>query len=102
MRQVVAHVDKIRPLRRNLIEIPKRPLETQVRWMLTLAKAVEDHDIYAFDALDCLVRQLVAVAYVRDAARTLGEKVSAAGKTGANTCKQLPLTDSLLISPGRS
>ena len=49
--------------------------------MRTLAKAVEHHDVDALRALNCLVRQLVAVAYVRDAARTLGEKVSAARKT---------------------
>ena len=63
-----------------MAEIPKRPLQAKVRRMLTLAKAVENHDIYALHAHNCLVGQFVAVAYVRDAVRTFGEKVSAARK----------------------
>ena len=48
--------------------------------MLALAKAVEDHDVDALHALNCLVGQLVAVAYVSNAMRALREKVPATRK----------------------
>ena len=48
--------------------------------MLALAKTVEDHDVDALHALNCLVGQLMAVAYVSNAMRALREKVPATRK----------------------
>ena len=61
MREVVAHVDEIRPPRRDSLNVTERPLKRKMRRMLTLAKSVQDQRVDTLQLLNRRLRQLMAI-----------------------------------------
>ena len=84
MCEIVAKMSQVRPLRPDFGEISQRSRKRQVGRMLTLAKAVEHHDVDTLKTLKFRLADFMAVRNVAEAFRPVRHKIAAAGEAVGN------------------